>query len=207
VQRRDGAPGAGDSASRGHGSVLMPGEPASVAIYTVLGSHRRRVPLSLRERRAWNPFVGRRELTLLHALLRQARESCGQVVGVMGEPGLGKSQLVAEFQRCLRGQPFTYLAANCVSHGTASPYLPILALLRQHCGLTKGDTLATPTAKVRASLQAVGLAPEEGAPYLLHLLGIPSGVEGGAGLSPEGSGRAPSMSWCSWPSTGSGDGH
>jgi predicted ATPase len=78
------------------------------------------------------PFIGRRrELGTLHALLAQAGEGRGQVVGVVGEPGIGKSRLVYEFQRSMQGQPLTYLASGCFSHSTATPYVPMQTSLRR----------------------------------------------------------------------------
>jgi len=52
------------------------------------------------------------------------------VVSIVGEPGMGKSRLLYEFCRSLRGRQVTYLAGRCVSYGSTTPYLPILDLLR-----------------------------------------------------------------------------
>jgi predicted ATPase/class 3 adenylate cyclase len=158
----------------GVGPVPVAGESIPVTAYTVLGRRVQRRALAYREMRALTPFVGRRrELATLHALLAQAREGRGQVVGVVGEPGIGKSRLVYEFQHSLHGKPLTYLASSCFSHGAATPYLPMLALLRQSCGVTEEDPPAAVTAKVGASLQEVGMAPEHWAPYLLQLFELP----------------------------------
>jgi class 3 adenylate cyclase/DNA-binding winged helix-turn-helix (wHTH) protein len=158
----------------GVGPVPVAGQSTPVSAYTVLVRRVQHRTLAYRETRALTPFVGRRrELATLHALLAQAREGQGQVVGVVGEPGIGKSRLVYEFQHSLHGKPLTYLASSCFSHGAATPYLPMLALLRQNCGVTEEDPPATVTAKVRASLQEVGLAPEHWAPYLLQLFELP----------------------------------
>jgi predicted ATPase len=107
------------------------------------------------------------------------------VVGVVGEPGIGKSRLIYEFQRSLHGKPLTYLASSCFSHGAATPYLPMLALLRQNCGVTEEDPPAAVTAKVYASLQEVSLAPEPWASYLLQLFGLPIERDLLATLSPQ----------------------
>jgi predicted ATPase/class 3 adenylate cyclase len=158
----------------GVGPVPVAGEFTPVTAYSVLGRRVQRRALAYREMRALTPFVGRRrELATLHALLAQAREGRGQVVGVVGEPGIGKSRLVYEFQHSLHGKPLTYLASSCFSHGAATPYLPMLALLRQNCGVTEEATPAAVTAKVSASLQEVGMAPEHWAPYLLQLFELP----------------------------------
>jgi ATP-dependent Clp protease ATP-binding subunit ClpA len=64
------------------------------ASYLVLGRHTQRRPLIPREARILTPFIGRaRELANLHALLSQAGEGRGQVVGIIGEPGVGKTRL------------------------------------------------------------------------------------------------------------------
>ena len=166
--------------------VPVAGQATPMPAYTVLWHRGRRRPLGPRERRVWTPFVGRaRELQTLQALLAQVEEGWGQVVGVVGDPGIGKSRLVYEFHRSLHGRAVTYLAAGCVSHGAATPYLPIVALLRHNCGLTERDAPSTIAAKLRASLAEVGLPPDTAAPYLLDLLGVSAGTEGLAELSPQ----------------------
>jgi predicted ATPase/class 3 adenylate cyclase/DNA-binding winged helix-turn-helix (wHTH) protein len=156
------------------GPALVAGESTPVTAYTILGRRVQDRPIIHREARALTPFVGRwRELGTLHAMLARAMEGRGQVVGVVGEPGIGKSRLVYEFHQSLHGKPLTYLASSCVSHGAASPYLPVLPLLRQYCSLVEGDSLAAITAKVCASLEEVGLPPEPWASYLLQLFELP----------------------------------
>jgi predicted ATPase/DNA-binding winged helix-turn-helix (wHTH) protein/class 3 adenylate cyclase len=168
------------------GPMRVAGESTPVTAYTVLGRRVQRRALAYRETRALTPFVGRRhELATLHALFAQAREGRGQVAGVVGEPGIGKSRLVYEFQRSLHGKPLTYLASSCFSHGAATPYLPMLALLRQNCGVTPEDSPGAVTAKVYTSLQEVGMAPEPWAPHLLPLFGLPIELELLATLSPQ----------------------
>jgi predicted ATPase/DNA-binding winged helix-turn-helix (wHTH) protein/class 3 adenylate cyclase len=166
---------------------LVPGAGTSApATYTILGRRALRRSSSPRGKRALTPFVGRRhELGTLHALLAQVWEGRGQVVGVVGEPGIGKTRLVYEFQHSIHGQPLTYLASGCFSHSTATPYGPMLALLRQHCGLRPGDSPAVATAKLHASLQAMGLVPAECATFLMQLLGLPLELDLLATLSPQ----------------------
>ena len=84
------------------GPVQVPGQPAGAEVYQVLGRRFRRSPGERHRGRVLSPFVGRdRELATLHALLAQVEEGRGQVVGVVGEAGLGKSRLVYEFTRSL----------------------------------------------------------------------------------------------------------
>jgi predicted ATPase len=136
--------------------------------------------------RVLSPFVGReREMMTLHALLAQAEEGRGQVVGVVGEPGLGKSRLIYEFRRSLGKRRLVYRAGRCLSYGSTTPYLPVLDLLRHHCGITDTDSPEDITAKIHRSLQKVDMAPEMWAPVLLHLWGLEEGTNPLAVLSPE----------------------
>jgi tetratricopeptide (TPR) repeat protein len=155
-------------------------------IYQVLGQRLRRVPAVLHTVQAGTPFVGRvRELATLHAIWAHVTRGQGQVVGVVGESGMGKSRLVAEFRQSLCGEPHTYLQGHCVSYGQTMAYQPVLTLLRRACGITAGDRPAAMATKLRRRLQAVGIDPGVAAPYLLHLLGSASESEHLAGLSPK----------------------
>src|SRR5262249_26572281 len=135
-------------------------------------------------------FVGReRELATLHELLAQVQRGQGRVVGIVGEPGMGKSRLLVEFRQRLAGQRVTYLEGRCLSYASAMPYTPVRDVLREHCGITSADSPVAITAKVRSGLQEVEMNPEEGVPSLLQLLGAPAGTDGFVGLSPEASKR------------------
>src|SRR5262249_43534721 len=132
------------------------------------------------------PFVGRaQELATLHAVWADVTKGQGHVVGVVGEAGMGKSRLVAEFHASLRHEPHTYVQGHCVSYGRAVPAQPVLTLLRHACGLAESDRPAVLAAKVQHRLHEVGMDPAVAAPYLLHLLGSASESERLAGLSSE----------------------
>jgi predicted ATPase len=125
-------------------------------------------------------------MATLHALLAQVENGYGQVVGIAEEPGIGKSRLLYEFRQQVGRQPYTYLAGRCVSYGQATPYLPLLDLLRQAYDLTESDAPDGVITKVRLSLQAIGMEPEEWGPYILRLLGRDDGTVHLDTLSPQG---------------------
>jgi DNA-binding NtrC family response regulator/tetratricopeptide (TPR) repeat protein len=130
-------------------------------------------------------FVGRRhDLELLQGRLHSAVAGRGQVVGIVGEAGLGKSRLLHEFRQAL-GSDVRYVEGRCLPYGSAIPYLPLLDILRAHCGIIDADSPKAIIEKVRRGLEEVGMDPAEGAPYLLQLLGIRDGTERLAVLSPE----------------------
>jgi hypothetical protein len=95
--------------------MALPSLPT--AVYQVLGRRSRRAPIGRRGGGPPSPFVGRdHELASLQVLLQQAEAGQGQVVGIVGEPGLGKSRLLSEFRHSRRRRRLTYLAASCASY-------------------------------------------------------------------------------------------
>jgi class 3 adenylate cyclase/tetratricopeptide (TPR) repeat protein len=154
------------------GSVDIRGKSEPVVVHTVTGAGSRRSRLD-EPRRALGHFVGReRELATLADLLSQVQQGSGQVVGIVGEPGVGKSRLLLEFQRRLVSSPALCLEGRCLSYGSTIPYLPVLDLVRAACGILEADTPEAVGAKVRAVLQVLGMDADERGPYLLHLLGV-----------------------------------
>jgi class 3 adenylate cyclase/tetratricopeptide (TPR) repeat protein/DNA-binding XRE family transcriptional regulator len=130
-------------------------------------------------------FIGRDEvLAALRGPLAKVEAGHGQVVGLVGEPGIGKSRLLYEFRRSLGEKRITYLEGRCLSYGSSIPYLPILDLVRANCGIQDGDGPAAAAEKVRVGLHEVGLDPDEHAPYIMHLLGMGEGADS-TRLSPE----------------------
>ncbi len=162
-------------------------EPSDLLLaYRVVGILPRYVAHGRTGMRSRTPFLGRaRELATLQAVLAQVERGRGQAVGIVGEPGIGKARLVSEWRQNLSAQGITYLEGHCWSYGSATPYLPVLDLLRAQCGITPADGVKGIAEKVSDGLHAVGLTSEEGAPYLLHLLGMPAGTERLVGMSPE----------------------
>ena len=125
-----------------------------------------------RRRRPLRRFVGREsERATLGDLLDVAAAGTGQVVGIVGEPGAGKSRLLYEFHQLVRDRPVRYVEAHCLAHGSATPYLPIITMLRAYFELVEADSLEAIGDKVRAGLVAIDLDPTTHAPNLLPLLG------------------------------------
>jgi tetratricopeptide (TPR) repeat protein len=162
-------------------------EPSdALRVYTVVGLLPRQAARTGIGRLTRTPLLGRaHELATLQAMLAQVKGGRGQVVGIVGEPGMGKSRLLAEWRQDLTAHAVTYLEGHCWSYGSAMPYLPVLDLLRAQCGITPADGAEVIMEKVLRGLEGVGLAPEEWAPYFLHLLGLAAGTERLADISPE----------------------
>ena len=111
--------------------VSISGEPGSIRTYKVTGPCLRDPSRALVDVRTLSPFVGRgHELRALHAILDQVADGRGQSVGIVGEPGIGKSRLLFEFSQQLHTHgPVTYLEGHCLSYTRATPYSLVLEVL------------------------------------------------------------------------------
>jgi len=131
-------------------------------------------------------FVGRRqELALLRSRLDSARTGHGQIVGVIGEAGIGKSRLLYEFRQSLRGERVIYLEGHCLSHGAGISYLPVREILKHAWRLSDGDSPTRIKHKVRTGLERLQMEPAESLPFLLHFLGVKGEIDELALISPD----------------------
>jgi tetratricopeptide (TPR) repeat protein len=109
----------------------------------------------------------------------------GRVVGIVGEPGIGKTRLLYEVKRSLIGKDLVWREGRCAPHGAGVPYLPVLDLLRDYCGIAEFDSTDVVLAAVNRALETARLDPLEGVPYLVRLLGMDVGSERCAGFTPD----------------------
>ena len=92
------------------------------------------------EAKGLTPFVGRKNsMGALVEACEKAQTGSGQVVGVVGEAGVGKSRLLLEFRNRLPQDEFTYLEGRCLHFGGSMPYLPIIDVLRSYFEIKEAD--------------------------------------------------------------------
>src|SRR5262249_2300404 len=83
--------------------------------------------------RGLTAFVGRSaEVEQLNRLRARAQQGHGQVVAIIGEPGLGKSRLVYEFMHSHQLQGWLRLESSAVPYGKTTGYLPLIDLLKRY---------------------------------------------------------------------------
>ena len=153
---------------------LHTGAPGRIKVYAVVANRPQWARLELHGRRPLSPFVGRdRELALLRELLPQVEGGRGQVVGMIGEPGIGKSRLCYEFIRGSIAPPWLLLATQGTSYGQATPYRPLIDLLKSYLHLNGRDNGATIRDKVTTHLHRLDDSLTAAAPALLSLLEVP----------------------------------
>jgi class 3 adenylate cyclase len=120
-----------------------------------------------------SPFSGRdRELGELQRVLEVAADGEGQVVGLVGDPGLGKSRLAREFSQ-LAGPRAAVLEGRCQPYGASIAYLPLFELVRNACGIAADDPPDLVGAKIERKVKALELDVSQ-AHYLRHAFGVPA---------------------------------
>jgi class 3 adenylate cyclase/tetratricopeptide (TPR) repeat protein len=122
------------------GPTPVKGMPEPIELFRLTGVHLVRSRLQARTGRAFTKFIGRSpEVATLEAALTQARQGHGQVVAVVAEAGVGKSRLCAELIRSPSAQTCLTLETGCISYRRATPWLPIVELLRTYFQIESGE--------------------------------------------------------------------
>ena len=154
------------------GQTEIKGVEEPLNVYEVLGAGPLRTRLQVAARRGLTRFVGRQsEMEQMQQALEQAKAGHGQIVGVMGEPGLGKSRLFYEFK--VRRHTLAVCARSLFgSHGKASPYLPVIELLKSYFDIQSQMMSASGERRSRGKVLMLDRSFEDTLPYLFALLGI-----------------------------------
>jgi class 3 adenylate cyclase/tetratricopeptide (TPR) repeat protein len=167
------------------GPLTLKGKADPISGYRLLGISHSRAALRASTSARATIFVDRQsERAILHNFLRQVENGRGQAVGLVGEPGIGKSRLLVEFHHQVEEERATWIEGRCPSYGIKIPYLLALDLLGSNCGIVETDAPDAITAKVRSGLQEVGMDPDKDGPVLLQLFDIRL-ADGVAALPPE----------------------
>jgi class 3 adenylate cyclase/predicted ATPase len=155
------------------GPIPVKGMTAPVEVFELVGASALRHRLQASAARGLTRFVGREaELAALRQALDQAGAGHGQVVAAVGEPGMGKSRLIYEFVHAHHMQGWRVLESSSVSYGKATPYFPVVDLLRRYAHVEDADDPRTVHAKVTGQVLTLDKALQETIPALLWLLDV-----------------------------------
>ena len=155
------------------GPIPVRGMDEPVAVFELTGASAIRRPLQAAVARGLTQFVGRDiELDTLHQALQQAGSSQGQLVAAVGEAGVGKSRLVYEFVHSHRTRGWLVLESASVSYGKATPYFPVIDLLKRYVHVEDSDDTRTIRAKVTGQILTLDERLQDTIPALLSLLDV-----------------------------------
>ena len=118
-------------------------------------------------------YAGRgEELAILTEVSEKVFSGQGRVVGIKGDPGVGKSRLIFELRRSI-GRRFAYFEGRCVPFGKSIPFLPLRDILRMYLSSSEVDDLQSVTQKIRHHIQKLGLATDETLAAFQDLFALP----------------------------------
>ena len=153
------------------GPIPVKGLPAPVEVYELLGASPLRGRFQAGVVRGLTRFVGRdQELDTVQHALAQAGAGHGQVVALVGEAGMGKSRLVYEVVQAHQTQGWRVLESAAVSYGKATPYFPLIELLKHYAHVEDSDDMRTRRAKVTGQVLTLDAILQDTIPALLSLL-------------------------------------
>jgi class 3 adenylate cyclase/tetratricopeptide (TPR) repeat protein len=153
------------------GAVPVKGLTAPVETFELVGVTALRRRLQAAAARGLTRFVGRQpELDALRQALAQAEAGHGQVVALVGEAGVGKSRLVYEFVHAHDMPGWLVLESAAVSYGQATPYFPIIDLLKRYSHVEEHDDTRTIRTKMTGQVLTLDPALQDAVPALLSLL-------------------------------------
>jgi class 3 adenylate cyclase len=153
------------------GPVPVKGLAEPVEVFELVGASGLRRRLQAAAAQGLTPFVGRQqELAALQPALERAGAGHGQVAALVGEAGVGKSRLVYEFVHSHHTPGWSVLESASVSYGKATPYFPVIDLLKRYGHIEDQDDTRTIRAKVTEQVLTLDETLQDTLPALLSLL-------------------------------------
>ncbi len=157
------------------GLLQLKGKAEPVRAWEVISARQARTRLDVEAERGLTPYVGReRELRTLFECFDKVTAGQGQVVFVVGEPGIGKSRLLYEFRRGL-GDQATWVEGRSISFGQSIALHPVIDLLKRNFRIEESDDEETITQKIERAVLLLGEDLRPLVPYLRYLLSIDPG--------------------------------
>src|SRR3989454_734970 len=167
------------------GAVPLKGFDTPIEAYELTGLGSTRTRFQASAARGLTRFVGRQtELEALSHALERAAQGHGEVVALVGEPGVGKSRLVWEFTHSHRTLGWLILESGAVSYGKATAYRPLIDLLKAYFQIEDRDDGRRIREKITGKLLTLDKTLESTLPGFLGLLDAPTDDPEWQGLHP-----------------------
>jgi class 3 adenylate cyclase/tetratricopeptide (TPR) repeat protein len=156
------------------GEFEIKGASRPVRVFELAGVGAARSRLDLSRERGFSRFVGRdAEMAVLGEALERARSGEGAAVGIVAEPGVGKSRLCHELAERARASGIEVFECQGQAHGREIPFMPVLQMLRSYFGIADGDPERIVREKIAGRALLLDPALAEDLPVLFDFLGVP----------------------------------
>jgi class 3 adenylate cyclase/tetratricopeptide (TPR) repeat protein len=173
------------------GQFEIKGASKPIGVFRLAGVGQARSRLDLSRERGFTSFVGRdEEMALLDEALAKAERGEGAAVGIVAEPGIGKSRLCREFAERARARGVEVFECQAQAHARSIPFMPVLQMLRSYFGIVDGDSERIVREKIAGRTLLLDPAFAEELPLLFDFLGVPDPERPVAQLSAEARHRA-----------------
>jgi class 3 adenylate cyclase/tetratricopeptide (TPR) repeat protein len=157
------------------GAMTVKGLDHPLEVFEVTGAGTARSRMEASAARGLTPFVGREaELDALNRALDKARGGKGQLVALVGEPGVGKSRLFWEFIHSHRTHGWLVLEGGTASYSKSTVYLPVIDLLKGYFQIEPRDEPRKIREKITGKILSLDRALEPSLPAFLTLLDVPA---------------------------------
>jgi class 3 adenylate cyclase/tetratricopeptide (TPR) repeat protein len=167
------------------GPQTIRGIAAPIEIFKLRGLQHAPSSGVFRSGRRLSPLTGRTDqFSALSLELENTMKGDGRVVGIVGEAGIGKSRLCFEFAESCRQKDIRVYEARVLAHGRATPFQPVLSLLRDYFGLRVKEAADISRRRVLDQLAALPVS-EQLSSVLLELLGLADPLQAAVKLDPK----------------------
>ncbi len=156
------------------GEFEIKGASQPVRVFELAGVGQARSRLDLSRQRGFSRFVGRdEEMAILKEALGRAERGEGAAVGIVAEPGVGKSRLCHELTEHCRARGIEVFECQAQAHARSIPFMPVLQMLRSYFGILDTDPERIVREKIAGRALLLDPAFAEELPLLFDFLGVP----------------------------------
>ena len=122
------------------GKVRVKGKEIDLEVYQLIKAGELETRFEAAVAKGLTQFVGReKEIAALKEAFEKARSGSGQVVGIVGEAGVGKSRIILEWREMIPQEEYAYHEGRCLHYGSSMAYLPFLDILRSYFDIKEGE--------------------------------------------------------------------
>jgi len=155
------------------GKVEVKGKDKSQEAYKLIKAGEIETRIEASVAKGLTKFVGRKNsMPALREPFERMLSGSGQVVGIVGEAGVGKSRFLLEFINQLPQGKYTYLEGRCLHYGSEMIYLPVIEILRSYFEIKEGDQEIVIKDKLKGKIQQLDQRLSVSIPPFQELLSV-----------------------------------
>jgi len=167
------------------GEVTIKGKQDLQAVYKLSRASDIRSRLDASKDQGFTDYIGRKEeMHDIQKAFEKARTGRGQVVGVVGEAGIGKSRFVFEMYRNT-DDPCIYIESRCLQYSSSIPFLPMRESFRSYFDMREGESWEGINEKLKIGLDELDRDLIPSLPAFRHFLSLPANDNQWENLDPK----------------------